>query len=44
MEMFEQGGYEVACAQWCPIAPGETEKLFARITNDLRSVVQSEAA
>lgn len=43
-EMFEQGGYEVACAQWCPIAPGETEKLFARITNDLRSVVQSEAA
>src|SRR6185312_14597779 len=39
-EMFAQGGYEVACAQWCPIAPGETEKLFAQITAEL----QEEAA
>jgi neutral/alkaline ceramidase-like enzyme len=36
-EMFAQGGYEVTCAQWCPIAPGETEKLFAQIIDDLRS-------
>jgi hypothetical protein len=36
-EMFAQGGYEVTCAQWCPIAPGETEKLFAQIIADLRS-------
>jgi neutral ceramidase len=43
-EMFAQGGYEVACAQWCPIAPGETEKLFAQITIDLQTVVQSEAS
>jgi len=39
-EMFAQGGYEVACAQWCPIAPGETEKLFSQIAADL----QNEAA
>jgi neutral ceramidase len=39
---FEQGGYEVACAQWCPIAPGETEKLFARIGQDAVAVL-SEA-
>jgi hypothetical protein len=38
-EMFAQGGYEVTCAQWCPIAPGETEKLFAQIIDDLRSEV-----
>ena len=37
-EMFQQGGYEVACAQWCPIAPGESEKLFAQITADLQSI------
>jgi neutral ceramidase len=42
-EMFAQGGYEVACAQWCPIAPGETEKLFARIAADLQTFAQSEA-
>ena len=42
-EMFSHGGYEVACAQWCPIAPGETEKLFARLTADLKTVVQREA-
>jgi hypothetical protein len=39
-EMFAQGGYEVACARWCPIAPGETEKLFAQVTAEL----QAEAA
>ncbi len=39
-EMFAQGGYEVACARWCPIAPGETEKLFAQIAAEL----QAEAA
>jgi hypothetical protein len=38
-EMYEQGGYEVACAQWCPIAPGETEKLFSQIKNDLETTV-----
>jgi hypothetical protein len=43
-EMFAQGGYEVTCAQWCPIAPGETEKLFAQLTADLNNVVRSEAA
>ncbi|HMJ63430.1 MAG TPA: neutral/alkaline non-lysosomal ceramidase N-terminal domain-containing protein [Bryobacteraceae bacterium] len=43
-EMFQQGGYEVTCAQWCPVAPGETEKLFAQLTGDLKSVVRSEAA
>jgi hypothetical protein len=30
-EMYEQGGYEVACDQWSPIAPGEAEKLFAQV-------------
>lgn len=35
---FAQGGYEVAAARWCPIAPGETEKLFAAIERDLRFV------
>ncbi len=35
-EMFAQGGYEVACARWCPIAPGETEKLFAQIPPELK--------
>ena len=43
-EMFAQGGYEVACAQWCPIEPGETEKLFARISTDLHAVAGGEAA
>jgi neutral ceramidase len=43
-EMFAQGGYEVACAQWCPIAPGESEKLFARISADLHIVAGGEAA
>ncbi len=43
-EMFAQGGYEVACAQWCPIAPGETERLFARISGDLQRIAGSEAA
>jgi neutral ceramidase len=43
-EMFAQGGYEVTCAQWCPIAPGETEKLFAQLAGDLRNVVTSEVA
>lgn len=42
-EMYGQGGYEVACAQWCPIAPGETEKLFAQISGDLQNVVGGEA-
>lgn len=32
---FQQGGYEVACARWCPIAPGESEKLFASLEADL---------
>lgn len=26
---FSRGGYETACARWCPVAPGETERLFA---------------
>jgi neutral ceramidase len=43
-DMFTQGGYEVTCAQWCPIAPGETEKLFAQLAADLKSVAGSEAA
>jgi hypothetical protein len=43
-KMFAQGGYEVTCAQWCPIAPGETEKLFAQLATDLKNVVTSEAA
>jgi neutral ceramidase len=34
-QMYDQGGYEVACAQWCPIAPGETERLFAQIASEL---------
>lgn len=40
-EMYRQGGYEVACAQWCPIAPGEAERLFARIEDDLRMATAS---
>jgi hypothetical protein len=32
---FAQGGYEVACARWCTIAPGETEKLFDSLKADL---------
>lgn len=43
-EMFAQGGYEVACAQWCPIAPGETERLLAQVCSDLQSIAKSEAA
>ena len=35
-EMFAQGGYEVACARWCPIAPGETEELFSQISTELK--------
>jgi hypothetical protein len=42
-EMYEQGGYEVACAQWCPIAPGESEKLFAQVTEGLQNTVGSGA-
>ncbi len=41
-EMYQQGGYEVACASWCPIAPGETEKLFTRIGSDLGRIVESD--
>lgn len=40
-EMYEQGGYEVACAGWCPIAPGETEKLIAQIGRDLQNILRS---
>lgn len=40
-EMYEQGGYEVACARWCPIARGESENLFARIGEDLQNTVGS---
>jgi hypothetical protein len=40
-EMFAQGGYEVACARWCPIAPGESEKLFAQITAELELLGQA---
>jgi hypothetical protein len=43
-EMYAQGGYEVACAQWCPIAPGESEKLFEQIHKALRSIAEGEAA
>lgn len=42
-EMYAQGGYEVACASWSLIAPGETEKLLAGIHSDLRKVAESEA-
>jgi neutral ceramidase len=38
---YAQGGYEVACARWCPIACGETEKLFARIGEDVSAMEQS---
>jgi hypothetical protein len=41
-EMYEQGGYEVTCAQWCPIAPGEAEKLFAQIGGDLQKIAGGE--
>jgi hypothetical protein len=34
-DAFSQGGYEVACARWCTIAPGETEKLFGHLKADL---------
>jgi hypothetical protein len=37
-EMFSQGGYEVSCARWCSIAPGQAEKLFESIERDARSV------
>lgn len=43
-EMYEQGGYEVACAGWCPIAPGEAEKLFAQIGQDLQSTLRSSSS
>jgi hypothetical protein len=43
-EMYEQGGYEVMCAQWCPVAEGEAERLFARIEYDLRQATESGAA
>jgi hypothetical protein len=43
-EMYGQGGYEVACAQWCPIAPGEPEKLFAQIEADLHRCAECEPA
>lgn len=39
---FAEGGYEVACARWCPIAPGETEKLVSRVEEDLSSVIGAE--
>jgi neutral ceramidase len=38
VEMFAQGGYEVACARWCPIAPGEAEKLFGTIESAVRAM------
>jgi hypothetical protein len=40
-EMYEQGGYEVACAGWCPIAPGETEKFFDQVGRDLQGILRS---
>ena len=43
-EMYLQGGYEVACAQWCPIACGEPEKLFAQIARDLHRIAGYQAA
>ena len=39
-EMYAQGGYETACAQWCTIAPGETERLFAQIKGDVERVTE----
>jgi hypothetical protein len=42
-EMYAQGGYEVACAQWCPIAPGEAEKLFDQVSRGLKDTVESRA-
>jgi hypothetical protein len=40
---FSQGGYEVAAARWCPIAPGETEKLFSQIEAQVRAVAGTES-
>jgi neutral ceramidase len=39
IEMFAQGGYEVATATWCPIAPGESERLFQLIEEDVRRLM-----
>jgi neutral ceramidase len=41
-DAFAQGGYEVSCARWCTIAPGETERLFERIGTDVAATVESE--
>lgn len=44
-QAFSQGGYEVARARWCPIAPGETEKLsalFAHIEADVLRVLEKD--
>jgi hypothetical protein len=37
-EMYAQGGYETACAQWCPIAPGQTERLLAQIAGEIQKI------
>ena len=39
-EMYAQGGYETACAQWCPIAPGQTERLLAQITGEVQRIAE----
>ncbi|MCE9614940.1 MAG: hypothetical protein K8T26_11725 [Lentisphaerae bacterium] len=35
---FKQGGYEVACASWSPLAPGEAERLFAHLLAEARAL------
>jgi hypothetical protein len=43
-EMFAQGGYEVSCARWCPVAPGEPEKLFETIERDALEIAGASQA
>jgi len=39
-EAYGQGGYEVTCAQWCPVEAGEAERLFAHIRGDLQQALE----
>ncbi len=38
-EAFEQGGYEVCTARWCPIRPGESERLFLLVEARVRAII-----
>jgi hypothetical protein len=41
-EMFSQGGYEVSCARWCAVAPGEPEKLFETVEREARAIAGAQ--